>query len=298
MKKLLMITALFFSANTLQADIQILACEPEWRALAKEIGGDKVKAHSATTAMQDPHHIEARPSLIAKARNADMVICTGAELELGWLPLLLKKSGNSAIQPGKAGHFMASDHVQLLEKLDKVDRSMGDVHAGGNPHIQTDPRKILQVAGALVQRMKQVDAAQAAHYQQGYDRFKQRWQQALQKWQSQAQALRGTPIVVHHNSWVYMSEWLGLKQVATLEPKPGVPPSGGHLAKLLQQLQQTPAKLIIYSSYQNPRSANWLSGKAGIPAVKLPSTVSGTANANDLFGMFDDMVSRLVNAKG
>jgi len=262
--------------------------------LAKEIGGNKVKVYNATTALQDPHHIEARPSLIAKARNADMIICTGAELEIGWLPLLLKKSGNAAIQSGKLGHFMATDYVQLLDKLAKVDRSMGDVHAGGNPHIQTDPRKILQVSDALVQKMMQVDATQAAHYQQGHQVFKQRWQQAMKVWQEKARALKNMPIVVHHNSWVYLNNWLGLKQIATLEPKAGIPPSGSHLSKLLQQLEQTSAKMVIYSAYQNPRSAHWLAGKATIPAVKIPSTVGGTANAKDLFSLFDDIVARLL----
>lgn len=297
MKIVLFLIAVLFTSTT-QAQINILACEPEWAALANEIGANNIKVHSATNALQDPHHIEARPSLIAKARKADMLICTGADLEIGWLPLLLKKSGNAAIQKGKAGYFMATDHVELMGKLDKVDRSMGDVHAAGNPHIQVDPRRLLQVAEALVSQMKQVDAEQANHYQQNFESFKQRWQQAMQTWQNKAQALQNTPIVVHHNSWVYMEDWLGLKQVATLEPKPGVPPSGSHLSKLLQQLKQTPASLIIYSSYQNPRSANWLSEKAGIPAINLPSTVGGTKEATDLFSLFDDIINRLLQAKG
>jgi len=300
MKKIFtFITVLLIStATTAQADMTILACEPEWGALAKEIGGNKVKVHNATTAQQDPHHIEARPSLIAKARRADMLLCTGAELEAGWLPLLLQKSGNSAIQTGKPGHFMATDYVKLLGVMGKVDRSMGDVHATGNPHIQTDPRRILQVATALVAKMKQVDAVQAAHYQQGYQQFKQRWQQALQGWNNKATSLKGTPIVVHHKSWIYLQDWLGLKQIAALEPKPGIPPSGSHLSALLQTLKQTPAKMIIYSAYQNPRSANWLANKAGIPAVKIPSTVGGTPAAKDLFSLFDDIINRLIQAKG
>ncbi|MEH6456288.1 MAG: zinc ABC transporter substrate-binding protein [Cocleimonas sp.] len=297
------ITVLIFTffalfASTASANLNILACEPEWAALAKEIGGNKVKVHSATTAQQDPHHIEARPSLIAKARRADMLLCTGAELEVGWLPLLIKKSSNSKIQEGKPGHFMATNHVQLLDKHEKVTRSMGDVHAAGNPHIQTDPRKILQVAAALTARMKQVDSSQANHYQQGFDQFKVKWQQAIQGWQNKAKALRGTHIVVHHKSWIYLQDWLGLKEVATLEPKPGIPPSTSHLSTLLQQLKKTPAKMVIYSSYQNPRSANWLANKTGIPAVKIPSTVGGTPEAKDLFSWFDDITNRLLKAKG
>lgn len=297
MKKLFLLSWLLL-LPVAQAEMTILACEPEWGALAKELGGNKVKVHSATTAKQDPHHIEARPSLIAKARRADMLLCTGADLEAGWLPLLLQKSANANIQAGKPGHFMATDHVNMLEVLGKVDRSMGDVHAQGNPHIQTDPRRILQVADALVVKMKRVDAANAQHYQQRYESFKARWQQAMQKWNQQAQGLRGMPIVVHHRSWVYLQDWLGFSEVAALEPKPGIPPSTAHLASLLQTLKQTPAKVIIYSAYQNPRSANWLARKVGIPAVLLPSTVGGTPAAKDLFGLFDDILLRLTQAQG
>ncbi|HHC74737.1 MAG TPA: zinc ABC transporter substrate-binding protein [Thiothrix sp.] len=293
----LLMLAVLLSANA-QAAMNVFACEPEWGALAKNIGGDKVNVYNATTAMQDPHHIEARPSLIAKARQADLLVCTGAELEIGWLPLLLKKSGNAAIQQGQAGYFMATDHVTLLEKLDHVDRSMGDVHAAGNPHIQTDPRLILKVADALAQRMQQIDASHATVYQQNHAAFSQRWQAAMQKWQSQAQILQNTPVVVHHNHWVYLNNWLGLQQVTTLEPKPGVPPSGSHLSSVLQQLKQKPAKLVIYASFQNPRSANWLAQKANIPAVKLPATVGGTSEAKDLFSFFDDIIARLLAAKG
>ncbi len=293
MKKIIFIMTLLLSIPA-QADLRILACEPEWGALAQEIGGNKVKVHNATTGMQDPHHIEARPSLIAKARRANMLVCTGAELEIGWLPLLLQKSGNAAIQAGKPGHFMATDYVQMLDIPTKVDRSMGDVHAAGNPHIQTDPRRILQVATALVAKMKQVDSAQAAHYQQGFNQFKQKWQQAMQKWQTKAASLRGKPIVVHHNSWVYLQNWLGLKMVATLEPKPGLPPSTQHLSRLLGQLKQQPAKATIYSSYQSPKAAKWLENKTAIPAINLPSTVGGSKQAKDLFSLFDDIINRLI----
>lgn len=296
MKHMFFAFTLLFSSTLAHADLNIFACEPEWGTLAQAIGGDNVTVYSATTGLQDPHYIEARPSLIARARQADMLVCTGAELEIGWLPLLLVKSGNAAIQEGQPGHFMATQHVQLLEIPAKVDRSMGDVHAAGNPHIQTDPSRIAQVAKALAERMAQVDSANAAHYQQGYASFNSRWQQAMQAWQSQAASLRGKAIVVHHKSWVYLRNWLGLKEVATLEPKPGVPPTTAHLASVLQQLQSTPAGMVIYSSYQNPRSAQWLSGKTGIPAVLLPSTVGGTPEADDLFTFFDDIIKRLTSA--
>src|SRR5690242_19631142 len=139
------------------AAINVFACEPEWAALAQDLGGDKVAAVSATTAFQDPHHIEARPSLIARVRSADLVICSGSDLEVGWLPLLLSQSGNGRVQPGSPGYLEASQFVRRLEVPAVLDRSLGDVHPGGNPHIQTDPRNIAKVAGVLAQRLAAVD---------------------------------------------------------------------------------------------------------------------------------------------
>jgi zinc/manganese transport system substrate-binding protein len=138
-----MMLLLLCMTQPVQAGLNILACEPEGAALAQELSGDLVTISSATTAYQDPHFIQARPSLQARARKADLLVCTGSELELGWLPILLRSSGNPRIQAGSPGYFMASDHVRLLGKPKVVDRSEGDIHAGGNPHIQTDPRNLL-----------------------------------------------------------------------------------------------------------------------------------------------------------
>jgi len=274
-----------------QADINVFACEPEWAQLAKELGGEHIKASSATTAYQDPHYIQARPSLIAKARRADLLICTGAELEIGWLPVLLERSANPNIQEGKVGSFMTSDHVELLEKLDYVDNSMGHVHATGHPHVQTDPSRMLEVAKALSQRFIELDPDNASHYQKLGADFQTALSGSIKQWSAQVAKLKDLPIVVHHHSWVYLNDWLNLKQVATLEPKPGVPPSASHLNQLLQQMQQTPAKVIIYAAYQTPQAANWLASRAEIPAVELPSTVLENQTLSEFYqGMINTLL--------
>ncbi len=295
MKTILTVMALLFSAPALSA-LKVLACEPEWAALTEELGGGHVSVTRATNGLQDPHHVQARPSLISKARRAQLLVCTGAELEAGWLPLLQHKTGNAAIQAGAPGYFMATDYVEMLGVPAVLDRSQGDVHAKGNPHIQTDPRNILKVATALRQRLQSLDPAHADDYEKRYQDFKQRWQQAMQGWNRQAQSLRGKHIVVHHNNWLYMNAWLGLQQVATLEPKPGIPPTTDHLAALLHKLKQQPADVILYAAYQSSRSAHWLSEKTGIPAVKLPFTVDGDDKAQTLFDVFDVTLERLQQA--
>jgi zinc/manganese transport system substrate-binding protein len=274
--------------------LNVFACEPEWAALAQELGGDKVSAVSATTAFQDPHHIEARPSLIARMRNANLVVCSGSELEIGWLPLLLTQSGNGRVQPGSPGYLEASQYVVKLEVPRVLDRSMGDVHPGGNPHIQTDPRNIAKVAKVLAERLAQIDGANAATYRSRAEAFDQRWQEAIKRWEQQAARLKGVPLVEHHKGFTYLISWLGMREAGDLEPKPGIPPTTSHLAGLVEQMKQSPAKMIIYSSYDDPKAAQFLTQRTGIPNVMLPFTVGGSDKAKDLFGYFDDLIARLL----
>jgi zinc/manganese transport system substrate-binding protein len=278
------------------AALRVFACEPEWGALAQQLGGSLVEVTVATSALQDPHQIQARPSLIARTRNADLVVCTGAELEIGWLPVLLQQSGNAKVQPGQPGYFAAADQVRKLDVPTRLDRSQGDVHAAGNPHIQTDPRNIARVAAALAARMQQVDPSHAADYATAQAAFAERWQQAIARWTAQAAPLKGMAVVSQHKAFVYLYDWLGLKEVAVLEPKPGVEPTASHLQAVLAALKTTPARMVLHAAYQDPRASDWLSKNAGIPAVKLPFTVGGTEGAKDLFGLFDDTVSRLLAA--
>jgi zinc/manganese transport system substrate-binding protein len=276
--------------------LKVLACEPEWGALAQELGGPLVEVSVATTALQDPHQIQARPSLIARTRNADLLVCTGAELEIGWLPVLLQQSGNARLQPGQPAHFLAADVVPRLEVPAQLDRSQGDVHAAGNPHIQTDPRNIARVAAALGARLQQLDAANATAYGTRLQDFQQRWQQAMQRWAAQAAPLKGTAVASQHKAFGYLYDWLGMVEVAVLEPKPGVEPSVAHLQQVLAALKSRPARMVLYAAYQDPRPSNWLQQNAGVPAVKLPFTVGGSERAKDLFTLFDDTVERLLAA--
>ncbi|MGZ5270311.1 MAG: metal ABC transporter substrate-binding protein [Ramlibacter sp.] len=297
LRKTLLLAALWVcAALPAHAALRVFACEPEWGALARELGGNLVDVTVATTAMQDPHQIQARPSLIARMRNADLVACTGAELEIGWLPVLLQQSGNARVQPGQPGFFAAADQVRKLEVPTTLDRAAGDVHAAGNPHIQLDPRTIAAVTPALAARLQQIDPAHAADYAQRAAAFTQKWQQALARWSAQGAALRGLPVVSQHKAYAYLYDWLGLREVAVLEPKPGVEPSASHLQEVLSQLKATPARMVLYSSYQDSRPADWLGRNAGMPVVMVPFTVGGSEKAGDLFGLFDDLLARLLAA--
>lgn len=296
MRIFMMLLAALLSFPT-QAALNVLATVPEWAALAQEIGGDKIKASSATTGLQDPHRIDARPSLIARARNADLVIATGAELEVGWLPVVQRESGNARIQTGQPGYFEAAVHARMLEIPAKLDRADGDVHANGNPHINTDPRVYLKVGEALAARLAQLDPANAAAYHAGYAAFAARWRANLVRWEKQVASLRGQPVVVQHKSFSYLLDWLGLKEVATLEPKPGVEASAAHLSRVLDQVRAQKPRWVIRAVWESSRATDWFAANSGTPAVVLPFTVGGSEAAKDLASLFDDTLARLLVVK-
>jgi len=280
-----------------QAALRVFACEPEWAAVAREIGGDKVEVSSATTPDQDVHYIQARPSLIAQMRRADLVFCTGADLEVGWLPVLLRQAGNGKVQPGQPGYFEAASAVKMLEVPSSVDRSQGDVHPFGNPHIQTDPRNIGLVAAAIAERLAKLDTTDAAVFAQRAHDFEERWNKAIARWTEMAKPLGGMQIVTHHRSYIYLDHWLGLEELGSLEPKPGIEPTTGHLAELLDQVRSQHAKAIVRSTYQDSRASDWLAGRTGVKAIVLPHTVGSVPGTDNLFSMFDVMVARLLEAQ-
>jgi len=280
------------------AVLNVFATVPEWGALTEELGGDKVKVYVATNALQDPHHVEAKPSLIARARGADLVVATGAELEIGWLPLVIQQAGNPKVQAGKPGYFEAAQSIALRDKPVRLDRSEGDVHAAGDPHIQTDPRNIAKVAAALSQKLAELDPGNAAFYQDRYKSFNDRWTAAIVRWEQEAAPLRGVPVLIQHKAFTYLIAWLGLKEVAALEPKPGVEPTTSHLSEVLATVEKQPVKMVLRAAYQSDRASQWIAERTKINAVALPFTVGGDDAAKDLFSLFDDTIARLLKGSG
>lgn len=280
------------------AKLGIFACVPEWAALAQELGGDKVSVYQATNAKQDPHRVEARPSLVARMRSAELMVCTGADLEVGWLPVLLQSAGNRKVQRGQPGHFLAADFVAKLDIPARVDRAAGDIHPQGNPHIQLNPHNIARVAAELAKRLAVIDPANSAYYAQRAEDFLRRWADATRRWEQQAAGLKGVRLVGYHKGATYLADWLGMNEVMNLEPKPGVPPTAAHLSSLLAALHSQPADLIIRMAYNDPKAPQWLAERTGIPVVELPFTVGGSNEARDLFGLFDDTIARLRKATG
>lgn len=283
-------------APSAHAALKVLATTADWGALATELGGDKVNVYTATTALQDVHRVEAKPSLVARARSADLLVASGAELEIGWLPVLLQESGNARIQTGGPGYFEAAQQVSLLEVPTSVDRSMGDIHPQGNPHVQLDPRNIAIIAKALTAKLIALDGGNAQLYTTRGAAFQARWSEAIARWETQAAPLKGVPVVVIHRDQAYLCHWLGLREEAAIEPKPGVPPSAGYLAQLVTRLTAAPPRMILRNAYNDSKAVDWLSQRIHAPVVLLPFSVGGTPEAKDLFGLFDDTIARLLAA--
>jgi zinc/manganese transport system substrate-binding protein len=284
------------AAQPVVASIEVFACEPEWGALVTELAGSNAKLYVATTAHQNVHHIQARPSLLAAVRRANLVVCTGAELEAGWLPILIRESGNANIRPGKPGYFEAAGQVTMIGVPTRLDRSDGDVHAMGNPHVHTDPRNIPPIAAALAKQLSTIDRDNAATYRARLADFEQRWRNALVEWDKKAAPLRNLAVVEHHRSFSYFFNWAGVNVVGYLEPKPGVEPSTGHLASLLERQKTEAVRLIVRASFNDARASQWLAERAKIPAIALPFSVGGNAESKDLFTWFDSLIGDILKA--
>ena len=275
------------------ADVQVFACEPEWAALAREVGGERVNAYSATHARQDPHHIRARPSLISRIRRADLVVCSGADLEVGWLPLLMQRGAPAGVQPGTDGYMMAADHVPVLEIPTVVDRSLGDVHPGGNPHVHLNPENLVILAKELSGRLIKIDPQNTDYYQKRLVEFQSTWRTTIDGWKTRVSRLSGMPVMVHHKSYTYLIDWIGLKEVATLEVKPGIPPTASHLNGLLRSASAQKVKAILRTPYDPADASEWLSSKTGIAALELPYTVERDAPPGSLAKLFDSSIAVL-----
>ena len=294
--RILIVCLAVFYVTPSWAKLQVFACEPEWGALANIIGGDQVHVFNATTGLQDPHHVQARPSLIAKMRQADLVFCTGAELEIGWLPILLNKAGKTSVQPGELGMLFAADYVNKLEIPVVVDRKQGDIHSSGNPHIQLDPRNFLPVARELASRLTRLDSKSTPIFAGNLESFEKSWQKSIDRWQAAASDLRGRKVVVYHRHWSYLLHWLGMVSVADVEPKPGVPPSAKHLVDTIMVIEQKNPFAILYSSFAITGPVTWLQQNTEILAVELPATLGSVPGTDTLPAFFEVIVGRLNDA--
>lgn len=276
--------------------ITVFACEPEWASLTRTLLPE-ANVRTATTHLQDPHHIEARPSLIAQIRGADFAICTGADLEAGWLPMLQARAGNPKVQTGQPSMFFSAEHVDLIDPFKgPITPFSGDVHAHGNPHVHADPRRLLQVAKALALSLGRLYPEKKPQLDENLIRFETELRARIQTWEQQARVLQGRTVVSQHATFGYLWAWLGLKPVADLEPKPGMPPTAAHLEKV-QALTQAQAPLgIVVAQHHDPKPARWLAASMGMQSrlLIMPATVTDP-QPGSIVRWFDQVVAQLTS---
>lgn len=296
MKKIVL-SFLVFVPFLLFSEIRVIGSIPDYAELAKEIGKDRVKAEALIKGTQDPHFADALPSHIMKLNKADLLISTGLGLESGWLPALLNNARNKKIQAGSTGYIDASEFVELKDVPQKIDKSMGDVHPGGNPHFYTAPDQLFKIAQEIKNRLIQIDPAGRDYYEKNWSDFKTKYESKVAQWKKSIEPLKGTKVVVYHESWVYLLDWLGFEKVAALEPKPGIPPSSGHIAEVLHSIEGKNVRFLFQEIYHPTSLSKKFADKAGIKLLILPSMTGAEKNTDSIFDKFDTIINRLTKGE-
>lgn len=277
------------------AALKVVTTTEGLAALAKEAGGDKVQVQSLSRGIQDPHFVDANPTLAVKLRQADLLIDVGLDLEIGWLPPLVNQSRNPDIQPNGPRRLIAANSIHVLDvPTGPVDRSMGDLHPAGNPHFMDDPRAAVAVVAGIGKKLAELDPANAATYAKRSADFQRRIDADLARWKAAFAPLRGRPIVAQHQTMSYLLDWTGLRAVGYLEPKPGVPPPPSHLADIVQIVKAQGVKAILVENYYDTRSAEVVARHTGARVVLIPGDVNGVPGANTYEAYIETLV-RLVS---
>jgi zinc/manganese transport system substrate-binding protein len=279
------------------ATVDVVTTTEGLAAIAREVGGDRVKVTALSRGIQDPHFVDANPSLAVKLRNADLLVDVGMDLEIGWLPPLVTQSRNPAIQPGGARRLTAASAVSPLDlPTGPVDRSQGDIHPSGNPHFLADPRRVQQVAAAMAARLSEVDPGNAAAYRERLQAFQGKVAAAEKGWKAQLAPLAGRSVITQHKTLTYLLDWSGLKSAGYMEPKPGVAPPPSHVASLAAVVRSAGVKGVLVENYYDRRSADQLRDLTGVKVIVIPGDVGGTKDASDWVSYVEVLVRALVQA--
>lgn len=278
---------MIFLNCSLYGAINVVTTIPDYASLAQEVGGKRVNSVALIKGTQDPHYAEAKPSYLIKLNRADLMVFTGLGLESGWLPALLNNARNSKIQPGNPGYIDASQYVHLQEIPTHIDRSMGDIHAGGNPHFYTSPVALFAIAQEISKRLITLDPEGRVYYQKQWKKFQKKYDQKMGEWQQIIKQLTGKKVVVYHKSWVYFLNWSGLIEVGSLEPKPGIPPTPRHLISLLKQIRGQRVQWLIQEPYHSRNLSQVFTRKGKMKLLILPSMVGGVSKVKSIWSKFD-----------
>jgi zinc/manganese transport system substrate-binding protein len=290
------LAALVSLTATAHADLKVVATVPDLAAIAHDVGGSHVSVIAMALPTQDPHFVDAKPSLALHVSRADLLIAVGMDLEVGWLPTLQVGARNAKVQVGARGFLDCGALVRPLDvPTTKLDRASGDIHPQGNPHYLYDPRQAALVAAGIAARMAELDPSNAADYQKNLKTFLAALESARAGWEKQLAPLRGQPVVTYHKSLVYLADWLGFEVIATLEPKPGIPPTSKHVAVVLSAGRKKGVKLLLQEQFYPDSTSKLLAKKLPAQLVMLPGGTDFKAGQSYLQHM-DGLVAQLAAA--
>lgn len=276
-----------------QKKVKVVATLPVFAELAKAIGGDGVEVTSIASPVQDPHFVDAKPSYILEAGRADVFIEAGMDLEVGWAPLVREQSRNANIQVGGRGYVDASSHVRKLGvPTGRVDRSRGDVHPSGNPHYWLDPLNAVPLTADIALALTRVDPRNAGYYNDRRRDFLAALESRMATWRRTMAPLEGVPVVTYHESWEYLANRFGLDLVGYLEPKPGIPPSPSHLARIMDAMESRGVELILKEPYYESKNPALVARETGARVVELPNQPQ---RGQDYLAFVDGLVDRIVD---
>ena len=287
----LLVLCILFFATPAFAKLNIATTLPWIGSIASEIGKDKVRVTAFVKPNQDPHFVAAKPSMILEVRKADILMYNGMDLEIGYLPVLVESTKNPKIQTANPGNFDCSKFIEPIEVPTAVDRSMGDVHPQGNPHYQLSPKNILRVAEGVAEVLSRADPENASFYLKNFSSFKQRLQEKQKEWS--AIPLRGKKFLAYHKFFEYLASEFGFEIIGYIEPKPGIPPSAGHIEKLIEMIRKTKPDGILSLSYYGQKEVNFLSQKTGVKSIIVPHDVGETEKVKDWFSLMDQVLKSL-----
>ncbi|MFA6078599.1 MAG: metal ABC transporter substrate-binding protein [Candidatus Omnitrophota bacterium] len=291
---LLLLLTVIPSLSAADSKIKVLTTTEDLRSIAEYIGGGKVAVDSIAKGSQDPHYVEAKPSYMMKAKSADLFIRIGLELEIGYEELIIDGSRNQKIRIGQPGHLDVSKGISPLElPIAKIDRSMGDVHPMGNPHYWLDPENAKIIARNIADRLSELSPQDAGYFSKNLESFNDRMNKKMVEWKEKMAPLRGQKISVYHRSWPYSAERFGLVVACELEPKPGIPPSPGHLKDVIDIIKRDKIKIILMEVFYDEKPARFVAVQTGAEVVVVPNSVGGTREAADYFSLIDTIIGKI-----
>jgi len=284
-------------AEPAYSKLKIVTTVPDLAAIAEEIGGGNVEVKSLGKGYQNPHYVDAKPSYIVDLNKADLLIYIGVDLEIGWLPVLITGARNSQINsPNTNGNLNTSTLVPLMDiPLTQVDRSMGDIHPGGNPHFLLDPRRAIIVAGGIADRLTELDPQNSSDYESNLADFTGRLETKIIEWDNTLSPYRGTKVFTYHKLWTYFINWAGFEEAGTIEPKPGIPPTPKHVRELIKTAESSDIKLVISSNYYPKKTGQQIANLANIPFLSLPVQVGGEEGVDTYSDLIDNLVNKITN---